>query len=82
MSNKPVPPGITLSLIAVALVLPIAICVIVAVAALLGAMGDTQGGYVLYRISLGCGILFSVDLVLLVLLLGINSLGDREPPGK
>ena len=45
--------------------LPITICVVVGVAALLGAMGDVAGGVMLHRLALGCGILWVIELICL-----------------
>jgi len=80
MSQKPVPKAVTLLLIAGLLVLPISAGVVLAVSALLAAMGDTTGGAVLNYIALGCGILWVVDLASLVLAEGLNSLSDRDEP--
>jgi hypothetical protein len=67
-----------LPLIVVLLVLPITISVLVAASTLLVAMGDTVGGVVLRYIALGCGIVWVVGLVCLVVLQGFRSLD--EPP--
>jgi len=80
MSQKPVPKAVTLLLIAGLLVLPISAGVVLAVSALLVAMGDTPGGAALRYIALGCGILWVVDLASLVLAEGLNSLSDRDEP--
>jgi hypothetical protein len=64
-------------LIVVTIFLPIILCVVLGVAALLGAMGDTTGGLVLHRIALAGGILWIIDLIGLVLVLAIDTL--REP---
>jgi hypothetical protein len=82
MHRPLVPHGIVLSLVAAALLLPITICVIFGTAALLTAMGDITGGAVLYRIALGCGIIWVIDLIGLVLLVAIGTLrGPHEPEG-
>ena len=49
--------------------LPIGICLILAVASLLSAMGDAVGGGAMRWVALGCGIIWCVDLILLVLAL-------------
>lgn len=73
-------PPIRPTLIGVTIVLPIILCVVLGVAALLDAMGDTAGGGVLHRIALAGGILWVVDLIGLVLVLAINTLrGPNEP---
>jgi hypothetical protein len=63
------------------MVLPIAITVILAVSALLAAMNDTAGAMVLRYVALGCGILWIVNLVCLVLAQSLNSLGEGPPGG-
>jgi uncharacterized membrane protein len=74
-----IPDRIVLSLIAVAVLLPVALCVVLGVAALLVQMGDAAGGAVLYRIALAGGILWVIDLIFLVLALAIGSLrGPNE----
>lgn len=78
MSQKLVPPRIITWLIAGAAVLPIAICVILGVAALLGEMGDPPEGSPLKWVALGVGILWVVDLICLVLALGLNALADTD----
>jgi hypothetical protein len=60
--------------IAGAIILPIAICLIIAVASLLSAMGDITGGGVLRWVALACGIVWVLDLILLVIALGVNAL--------
>lgn len=62
------------TLLVVAFALPITICVVLGVGALLQAMGDTCGGDVLNRVALGLGIAWGIDLICLVLLLAIHSL--------
>jgi len=64
--------------IAGAIILPIAICLILAVAALLSAMGDATGGGALRWIGLACGIVWTLDLILLVIALGVNALSEPE----
>ena len=82
MHRPLIPPRIILALIATTLLLPITICVVFGVAALLGAMGDSTGGAVLHRIALGCGILWVIDLICLVLVLAIGALrGPDESDG-
>ena len=78
MSQKPLPPWIIRLLIAGVAVLPIAICVILAVAALLGEMGEPPGQSPLKWVALGVGILWVVDLICLVLAQGVNSLTDID----
>ncbi len=68
--------------IVAAILLPIAICVIFGVAALLTQMGDLAGGAVLHRIALGGGILWVIDLIGLVLLLAVGSLGVPDDSNR
>lgn len=82
MQQPLIPHRFVFSLIVTAFLLPITICVLFGVAALLKAMGDAAGGVVLYRITLGCGILWAIDLICLVLVQAIGSLkGPDEPEG-
>lgn len=68
-----------LLLVAGALVLPIAICVLLGVSSLLAAMGDTSGGTALRYVAWGCGTLWVIGLVCLVLLVGLRALIDSGP---
>jgi hypothetical protein len=77
-----VPHRILIALIAATLLLPITICVVFGVAALLEAMGDAAGGAVLHRIALGCGILWGIDLICLVLVLAIGTLRGPDEPDE
>ena len=81
MSQKLLPPWIIRVLIAGVAVLPIAICVILAVAALLGEMGEPPSQSPLKWVALGVGILWVVDLICLVLAQGVNSLTDLDDDG-
>jgi hypothetical protein len=59
--------------------LPIAICIIFGVGALLSAMGDAAGGFVLNRICQALAILWTFDLISLVLFQSLNSITqDRD----
>ncbi len=60
--------------------MPIAIALIWGVSSLLGAMGDSSGASALKYVALALGILWAIDLVCLVLLQALNSLGDRDGP--
>ena len=80
MHQPLIPSRIILVLVAASLLLPVTICVVFGVASLLGAMGDAAGGCVLQRIVLGCGILWVINLITLVVLLAIGTLrGPGEP---
>jgi len=80
MSQKLVPRRAILLLIAAAMVLPIVICVILAVGSVLLAMDDTAGFVVLRRIALAGGILWAIDLVCLLVVLALNALADDHEP--
>ena len=82
MHRPLVPHRIVLTLIATAILLPITICVIFGVAALLQAMGDSLGGIVLHRIALGGGILWGINLICLVLVLAIGTLRGPDEPDE
>jgi hypothetical protein len=74
-----IPRPIIAALLIAAILLPVTICVVFGVAALLHAMGDSSGGMVLSRVALGLGIAWSVDLIALVLTLAANALqGPHE----
>ena len=77
-----IPHRFVVALIAVTLLLPITICVVFGVSALLESMGDSAGGAVLHRIALGCGILWAIDLICLVLVLAIGTLRGPDEPGE
>ncbi len=64
--------------IAASLLLPIAISVLLAVSALLVAMGDATGGVVARYIALACGVLWVISLVCLVILQGLHALGQAR----
>jgi hypothetical protein len=74
MNHSMIPARIVLSLVVVAVLLPITLCVVLGVAALLTQMGDAAGGAVLNRIALAGGILWVIDLIFLVLAMAIGSL--------
>ncbi|MEN6405289.1 MAG: hypothetical protein ABFC77_02345 [Thermoguttaceae bacterium] len=76
MQHPLIPRRTVLWLSVVALFLPVALCVIFGTSTLLTAMGDASGGGVLLRVALGCGILWAIDLIGLVLVLAIRALDD------
>jgi hypothetical protein len=77
-----VPRRIVFHLLVAAIVLPIAICVVAGVAALLGGMGDDSGAGALRWIGLAGGILWVIDLVCMVVLLAISAIGGGpDGPG-
>jgi hypothetical protein len=72
---------------AVGAILPIAICLVLGVGALLSQMGDVSGGFVLNRICLALSILWVLDLIVLVLFQALDSISrdhqnhdDAEKP--
>jgi hypothetical protein len=75
-----IPHRIVLALVVAAVLLPIIICVVLGVAALLVGMGDIAGGDALHRIALGCGILWGLDLICLILVLAVGTLRGPDEP--
>jgi hypothetical protein len=83
MNRKPVSPRAITVLVAVALVFTITLVVIMAVACIIGKMGDTLGQTVLEAVALAIGLAWVIDLICLVLALGVNSSCDcdsKSPP--
>jgi hypothetical protein len=78
MSRRPVSSKVLLALIVAGLVLPIAICVVLALALLLAAMGDAVGGVVLRYVALGGGVVWIVVLVGLILAQAIHALSRSD----
>jgi hypothetical protein len=77
--NKPtIARCVVLALVTGALLLPIAICVLAGVGALLGALGDSSGAFVLGRTALGVSIFWAIDLIGLIIVLAINSLSRDD----
>ena len=70
-----IPRSILTTLVALAAVLPIVALVLLGVAALLGAMQDVSGQAVVTRLGLAAGILWIIDLVVLLVSIGIDALG-------
>jgi hypothetical protein len=62
-------------LIAVALVLPIVTLILLGTSRLLSAMDDQAGAGVLDRLALAAGVLWAIDLVVLVIVQGLHTLG-------
>lgn len=69
-----IPRFLLASALVAAIVLPITIAVLCGVSSLLGALGDEAGSWALGRGALGCGIVWGLDLVCLVLMLAINAI--------
>jgi purine-cytosine permease-like protein len=61
-------------LVTIGCLLPIALVIVLGVARLLATMQDATGAAVLDRIALGLGVVWGIDLVVLLLALGIKSL--------
>ena len=78
MDPSPLFRRLMLVLIAVAVILPIGICIVMGVGALLGTMGDAVGGRVLGWIARAGGIVWGVDLVGLLLVQTLLTLSDHE----
>ncbi len=82
MNRKSVPSKVLMGLIVAGLVLPMTICVVVALAWLLSKMGDDPGGKVLGYVALALAIMWVVVLIALVLVQAIHLLGrsnDADP---
>jgi hypothetical protein len=69
----------TVGLIVAALGLPIAMCVIYALARLLESMQDLSGADSLGRVNLGLFVLWAINLVALVIISAINGLMPPPP---
>ena len=80
MGRSPVPARVIRLLVAAAVVLPIAICVVLGVGSLLGAMDDAVGAGVMRYIAWGAGCLWTVDLICLVVAQGLQSLDETDEP--
>jgi hypothetical protein len=80
MRTPLIPRRITFTLLAFALLLPIVLCVVLGTSALLTAMGDVAGGSILQRMALGCGMLWAIDLICLVVVLAVNGMKDPDEP--
>jgi len=78
MGQKLVSRKIITLLVAGILVLPVVIAVIWGMSSLLGAMNDETGEAVLRGVGLGFGILWIVNLILLLLAQAVNSLSDSD----
>jgi hypothetical protein len=80
MRRPLIPQRVTLTLLTAVLLLPIALCVVLGTSALLAAMGDVVGGSVLQRVALGCGMLWVIGLICLVVVLAVNGTRDPDEP--
>lgn len=80
MNGKLIPKAAVWLLLAAGLLLPVAICVVFGLAGLLGATGDAVGSFVLGWIARALGILWVLDLVVLLLAQAAASLLTRDEP--
>ena len=78
MGQRLVPLSVVALLLAGALMLPVAISILFGLGALLAAMGDSAGGTALGWIALVLGVFWVLDLVCLILVQAINSLGHED----
>ena len=65
-------------LLAGAVVMPLVLVLVLGLGRLLAAMGDAAGAMVLDRLSLAGGLLWSLNLVLLLVALAVQSLEREE----
>ncbi len=79
MNPRPILRLVLLALIGGAVVLALVAFLLLALAVLLAAMDDLVGSAVLRYIALGCGVLWVVDLVCLVLVQGIHAISHDDP---
>ncbi len=78
MNHPPIPPWIILLLLAGASILPVAVCLVLVLSALLGAMGDANGAQVLVYVGWAIGGLWGVCLTALVFALALRTLFGPE----
>lgn len=72
MRRNVFPRRILACVVVATLLLPVLICVLLGVARLLAAMQDVAGAAVVDRLALAAGVLWIVDLVVLVIFAGIE----------
>ncbi len=83
MFGKMIPQRLLLLLIGVTIVLVLSAGAVLALGAILAAMGDEAGSRVLRWIAAGIGIVLAVDLMCLVLALAIHAVErSDEPPDE
>ena len=66
------------ALLVAGLLLPVTICIVLALAALLEALKDSTGSLVLCCVALAGGVVWLVDLVAIVLLQAIGTMDWRD----
>lgn len=69
---------VLVGLVTAAVLTPMVVLIVLGVSKLLMALGDTAGALCLDRIALCGGVLWGIDLVVLLIVLGINSLDRVE----
>ena len=67
---------------AIALIFTVSLVVVMAVACIIGKMGDTHGQTVLEAVALAVGLLWVIDLICLVLAVGVNSIFDSDTKSR
>ncbi len=77
--NLMIPRPLLSTLAVLAIGLPVVVVVLLAVAAVLGAMGDANGQLAVTWVGRGAGILWTIDLVLLLISLAIETLCRDTP---
>jgi len=80
MRQKLIPQRVLFFLIAAAFILLISGFVALGLGALLAALHDDLGSKVVNYLALGCGALFVIDLLCLILAMAVNSLADPDGP--
>jgi hypothetical protein len=78
MCRKQVLSKALFALLVAGLLLPVTICIVMALAALLEAMKDSTGGAVLRYVALTGGVVWVVDLVAIVLVQAIGTLQQED----
>jgi hypothetical protein len=78
MRHKQVFSKALFALLVAGLLLPVTICIVMALAALLEAMKDSTGGSVLRNVALTGGVVWVVDLVAIVLVQAIGTLDWQD----
>jgi hypothetical protein len=70
------------ALVGSALLFPIVACVLAGFGRLLAGMGDVAGAVVADRLALAIGVLWIIDLIVLVIAAGVQSLDRGLPPDE
>lgn len=81
--GKMIPQRLLLLLIGITIVLVLSVGAVLALGAILAAMGDETGSRVLRWVAAGIGVVLAVDLMSLVLALAVHALErSDEPPDE